>query len=159
MGESAGRRQSEARDFWDAAIRLWEESGLSVRDFCRREGLGEHSFHSWRGKLPSESSSPEAAAQVSATADVETISNARRQRRKRRRLSRPTSPEVSAVTFMPVRVLADEVIIPPSTAPSVHAADTRIEIVSDSTWRVRIPNGFDPATLDAVVTVLERRPC
>ena len=49
MDDSGGKRkQGEAREFWEAAIRLWSESGLSVREFCRREGLAEHTFFSWR---------------------------------------------------------------------------------------------------------------
>ena len=52
MDDSVGKRkQGEAREFWEAAIRLWSESGLSVREFCSREGLSEHSFYAWRRTL------------------------------------------------------------------------------------------------------------
>jgi len=33
------------------AIDTWQSSGLSVRQFCRQEGLSEPSFYSWRKKL------------------------------------------------------------------------------------------------------------
>ncbi len=56
MDESRTHRRGEARQFWSEAVRLWEESGLAVREFCRREGLEEHSLHAWRRRLPCESS-------------------------------------------------------------------------------------------------------
>jgi len=38
--ESERRRSpAEARRFWELAIDLWSSSGLSVADFCGREGL------------------------------------------------------------------------------------------------------------------------
>lgn len=51
MGESNRSKGVETREFWKEAIRLWTDSGLSVREFCRREGLTEHSFYSWRREL------------------------------------------------------------------------------------------------------------
>jgi hypothetical protein len=60
---------------------------------------------------------------------------------------------------MPVRVLGEKVsrVRSPSSETAVGASP--IEIVGASPWRVRILAGFDPTTLDAVLTVLERRPC
>jgi hypothetical protein len=46
MDESSGSKRGEAGEFWEAAIRLWTDSGLSVREFCSREGLTEHTFYS-----------------------------------------------------------------------------------------------------------------
>ena len=51
MGDSKKSKQGETREFWEAAVRLWLESGLSVREFCNREGLAEHTFYSWRRAL------------------------------------------------------------------------------------------------------------
>jgi transposase-like protein len=36
------------------AVQMQEESGLSVRKFCEREGLGEASFFAWRRKFRAE---------------------------------------------------------------------------------------------------------
>jgi hypothetical protein len=33
---------------WRDRVTRWKASGLSVRDFCRSEGLSEPSFYSWR---------------------------------------------------------------------------------------------------------------
>lgn len=51
MGGLSRSKRVEAREFWEAAIRLWDESGLSVREFCDREGLSEHTFYAWRRTL------------------------------------------------------------------------------------------------------------
>ena len=55
MGDTNKSKRGEAREFWEAAIRLWDESGLSVREFCNREGLAEHTFYAWRRALRAES--------------------------------------------------------------------------------------------------------
>lgn len=39
---------SEKEEFWRFVLTQRIESGLSVRDFCRQEGLSEPSFYSWR---------------------------------------------------------------------------------------------------------------
>jgi hypothetical protein len=33
---------------WRDRVTRWKAGGLSVRDFCRTEGLSEPSFYSWR---------------------------------------------------------------------------------------------------------------
>jgi len=48
----AKRRSSdETRRFWQMAIELQHESGLSISEFCRREGLQPASYYAWRRKL------------------------------------------------------------------------------------------------------------
>ena len=70
MDESSKSKRVETREFWEVAIRLWAESGLSVREFCGREGLAEHTFYSWRRELMPESPVPE-VNQESSAADGE----------------------------------------------------------------------------------------
>lgn len=42
------KRSAEKEAFWRLALDECRGSGLSVRAFCRREGLSEASFYSWR---------------------------------------------------------------------------------------------------------------
>ena len=70
MDESSKSKRVETREFWEEAIRLWAESGLSVREFCNREGLAEHTFYSWRRELMPESPAPEVNQESSATEAV-----------------------------------------------------------------------------------------
>lgn len=39
------------RECWEDRLRSFERSGLSVVDFCRREGVSTPSFYQWRKKI------------------------------------------------------------------------------------------------------------
>jgi hypothetical protein len=52
MASSHGpRRDPDKQRFWQARIARWRRSGLSVREFCRRESLAEPLFYAWRREL------------------------------------------------------------------------------------------------------------
>ena len=157
MDGSGRSKRVETREFWEEAIRLWTEDGLSVREFCSREGLAEHAFYSWRRALLPESPASEVNQESPVTED-EAPTDGRR-RRRRRRVAGPTGTNVSAVEFLPVRVVGDEGSRAHAASPETSAETVLIEIVGALPWRVRILAGFDPAALAAVLTVLERRPC
>jgi transposase len=50
----ARQNKEEKRAFWGMVVQMQEESGLSVRKFCEREGLGQASFFAWRRKFRAE---------------------------------------------------------------------------------------------------------
>ncbi|HVX90765.1 MAG TPA: transposase [Candidatus Paceibacterota bacterium] len=58
METKAKRRARLGVPGWRAVLRRFEESGLSVREFCEREGLGQASFYRWRKRLSDESVHP-----------------------------------------------------------------------------------------------------
>jgi transposase-like protein len=157
MDESSKSRRVETREFWEAAIRLWTESGLSVREFCSREGLAEHTFYSWRRGVLPESPASEVNHESSVTED-EAPTDGRR-RRRRRRVASPADKNTSAVEFLPVRIVGEEISLAHASPIEAAVGMSPIEIVGTSSWHVRILAGFDPAALAAVLTVLERRPC
>jgi len=41
----------DQEQFWRMAIETWQASGLSIRQFCKDEGLHEPQFYMWRKKL------------------------------------------------------------------------------------------------------------
>jgi transposase-like protein len=45
------RRDTDKQRFWQARVAKWHRSGLSVREFCRREGVSEPLFYSWRDAM------------------------------------------------------------------------------------------------------------
>ena len=51
MSAKVGRRDAEKEQYWQEKIRAAARSGLSIREFCSREGLKEGQFHSWRREL------------------------------------------------------------------------------------------------------------
>jgi hypothetical protein len=62
MAKRGGKRRDPAREkFWRRATRDQQRSGLSVRDFCRREGLKDWTFRWWRQELARRDRQPSAA--------------------------------------------------------------------------------------------------
>lgn len=47
----SGRKSAEKALRWREILRRQSESGVSVREFCRSEGLSEPSFYTWRKRL------------------------------------------------------------------------------------------------------------
>ncbi len=45
------RTQEERRQLWCKLIEQQEQSGVSVRAFCRQHGTSEYSFYHWRKRL------------------------------------------------------------------------------------------------------------
>lgn len=83
MDKSSKSKRAERRDFWEEAVRLWADSGLSVQEFCGREGLAEHTFYSWRRKLRPESIAPEIGQESPAMGACEAPTDGRRRRRRK----------------------------------------------------------------------------
>jgi transposase len=51
MSEQQKESKSDQRQFWQMVLETFKSSGLSVRQFCKQEGLTEPSFYSWRKRL------------------------------------------------------------------------------------------------------------
>jgi transposase-like protein len=93
--ESSKSKWAETREFWEEAVRLWADSGLSVREFCAREGLAEHTFYSRRRELRPEIAAPE-IGQVSSGANEHEAVTDGRPRRKRKQATADDLSEVAA---------------------------------------------------------------
>lgn len=158
MDKARKSRRGETREFWEAAIGLWTESDLSVREFCNREGLTEHAFYSWRRELMPKSPTAKASHEPSATEGSESPADGWRQHRPKP-VANSAGANASAIEFLPVRLVDEEVPCTSAACAETATGAATIEIVGAPPWRVRILAGFDPTTLDAVLTVLERRPC
>jgi transposase-like protein len=94
VDDSSKPNRGEARDFWEAAIRLWSDSGLSVREFCRREGLAAHTFYSWRRELLPDSPTSEAGQEKPADGGV-AVAAAGLGQRQRKQVAAGDIPEAS----------------------------------------------------------------
>jgi transposase-like protein len=51
MSSKQTKSNEERRQFWQMVIETWRDSGLSVSQFCKAEGLSEGTFYSWRKRL------------------------------------------------------------------------------------------------------------
>jgi transposase-like protein len=83
VDESNKSKREETREFWEEAIRLWSDSGLSVREFCAREGLAEHTFYSRRRELRPEIPTPEIDQESPAASGDEAPTVVQRRRRRK----------------------------------------------------------------------------
>jgi len=79
--EKAKRRQRLGAAGWQAALKRFDESGLSVQAFCEREGLGTASLYRWRTRLAAEPdatksamTSPNTAPRSTGFVDLGTLS-------------------------------------------------------------------------------------
>ena len=158
MQSERRRSPAEARRFWELAIDLWSSSGLSVANFCGREGLKESSFYSWQQRLRKEVSSSEIAAtptaveSTSGQAATETITAQSRRRRKR------SCRSPGAGSLVPVRLVEDAEPIA-ATEASTSRPSPPVEIILPHGIRIRVEHGCQIALLQRVLTALESRPC
>jgi transposase len=96
MAKRGGKRRDPAREeLWRQTIRRQQRSGLTVRDFCGREGLKDWTFRWWRQELARR------GRQISVSTQG----------------GQDGEPTESAPTFLPVRVVDLEAISPRPAPP------------------------------------------
>lgn len=128
--------EGSRRAFWQGHLDAWRGSGVSVRAYCRKHGLGEPSFYSWRRRLgPGGRPVSARAGDDRGHADL-----APKAGKHGRRLSG---------VFAEVRVVQD--------GPRLDAA--RVAVRLGDRREVRVWPGFDAATLVRVVAALEGSGC
>ena len=129
------RRDGAKEAYWRGHVEAHARSGLGVRAFCRERGLAENSFYAWRRELAVRDREPAAARDTT-------------------RASVSLQPASSAA-FAEVVVTAPAERLPATPAIEIILAPA----CRSQPRRVAIAPGFDPATLTAVLDVLEQRPC
>jgi transposase len=88
MVMARGQRNGVKERHWRQHVAAWRRSGLSVREYCRTEGLAEPSFYAWRRVLT------ERAALAGSAADSEAVP--------------PRRGSTAAAPFVPVRLVEDQ---------------------------------------------------
>ncbi len=110
---------------WSERVKRWKRSGLSAAEFGRREGLKAEQLYWWSWKLGASDPAPA-----------------------------PDEPR-----FLPVRVVGSLPAAPSRpaaelvTTSSSGGAAAVIEIALPNGRLVRVPPGFDPATLERVLSI------
>ncbi len=64
---------SERETFWQGVIREQESSGLAISAFCRKRGVSQASFFSWRRRLTQSDRDDTAGQFVPLTLDPQTM--------------------------------------------------------------------------------------
>jgi len=145
MKKRMRRDDPQRRQQWQAAVWQWQQSGQSVRAFCRTQGLKESAFYFWRRALAPQGPTggtcegdqqPKSKGRVAPMARVSPRRGGRRAAKDQAR-------------FLPVRVVAGV----------EQAAAGGIEIALSGGRSVRVQPGFDRQALADVVRVLEAEPC
>ena len=121
---------------WNALLNEFRRSGLTQAEFCERRGISIHSFRDWlyrlRPGLPP------------------------RRSHARHTSSTPSSTQADTPAFLSVHVR------PRSLAPvsdhQVVQPPAPLELVLSDRAHLRVPAGFDPATLHQLLDTLEERP-
>jgi hypothetical protein len=127
--------ESSRENYWSAILADFRRSGLTHVEFCQLRRVSIHSFRDWlyrlRPGLPP------------------------RRPRSDRPAPAPPTKRAETPAFLPVHVrprsaapIADHQVAPPP-AP--------LELVLSDRAHLRVPAGFDPATLHQLLDVLEQR--
>jgi transposase-like protein len=146
MRKRQRRRDGAKEAYWREQVERQVRSGLSVRAFCRERDLAENSFYAWRRELAVRDGEPTAVRTPSALQPAYS----------QQQPEKPRTPFTEVVVAVPAELRsvtpAIEIILT-SAGSSSGTPDNR------PARRIAISPGFDPATLAAVLDVLERRAC
>ena len=112
------------REEWAKRVQRWSDSDLTAKEFAAELGINARTLSYWKWKLGKEGRGEQPRTQ--------------RPRSERRDASLP------ATTFIEVT--------PP--APIWAEASSRIEVVVDERYVVRVPEMFEPSTLRLVLSTL-----
>jgi hypothetical protein len=133
MAQGRERDRGKERD-WRQVLRQWQRSGQRVRAFCVEHGLSEPSFYAWRRTIQQR--------------DQEAARGPRRHSRQAGgQVEGTDAPRCQGVAGLPAFV------------PVMIAAPAPVlEIVLRDGHLVRVPVGFDAATLRQLLAVLDEAP-
>lgn len=142
---STRKQRSQGKErFWRALLGRWRGSGLSVRAFCREQGLSEPSFYAWRRTLLARDAGAERPV-----------------------AERPVTRDGAAVRFVPVHLAPESTSetackstsLTPSATTSKSAAvedgASALELIVAGGRRLRVGPGFDGPTLRRLLALLE----
>lgn len=129
------RASIEKAEFWSFVVGEQSRSGLSVREFCRQEGVSEASLYQWRKKLAS-------------TTETAT--------------SKPVDLKLGSPEFLPVKVVPnspahltdDAGILSDNLDPSVAVFSelAALQIVTPSGYSIQVT---ETATSDLILRTLK----
>ena len=150
--------------YWSAQIALWQESGLSVRAFCKEHGVVETSFYAWRREMivrARESCSPDLSIDT-AGITPNTVKDGRgrtisvRFRQTDHRALQSQVEQKSADSpFVPLSIVPDRALETNSAISSAHV----LTLTTPSGYKISISNSDDLDLLGKILNTLEKNKC
>ena len=127
--------QSSRQLYWSAILADFRQSGLTHVQFCQLRQISVHSFRDWLYRLrPGLPPRRPRASRISQS---------------------PAPVQSDPPAFLPVHVRPRPLV--PTMDHHVSQPPTPLELVLSDRCQVRVPTGFDPATLHQLLDVLEQR--
>ena len=142
-------RDTEREAFWRLALSEQRASGLSVRAFCRREGLSQASWYAWRRTLAEREAGVVDPQPVAADVDHPSAADAPHVEADPKGEGVASSPASMGFAEVTWRDDEDE-----PTARAPRSVAWSIEVVLPAGLAMRVGDGFDAATLRRVVEAL-----
>jgi transposase-like protein len=140
-------RQRLSRQRWRELIEQQRVSGLGVLAFCQQHGLASSTFFVWKrqlkqeGVLSRDGKPPCAPSSSSKGTSVEPGAKAR-------------SSKGAASTSSAPGMAPSSTFVEVTPSPTDDTPDRPVEVVLGDAIVIRVPRGFDPATLRQVVEAL-----
>jgi hypothetical protein len=149
------KRKGPARDlkkelYWRGILRQQRRSGLTIRGFCRKQGLAEPLFYAWRRELKRRDR-PSAGARLRiGRASRPTLARPTFGRRPARSSpSKTVKPRSHGAAFIPIQ-LSDVAVSPSSEGVECHLPSGTV---------LRCPPSMEPAAVAALVRAWEQGRC
>lgn len=130
MAKAKGFR---SRKEWAGIVEKWKLSGLSVKEFCKKEGVGESRFYDARREIETNAS------------------NYSKQRRQE------NGKELSEPLFLPIKVQTNEITA--SATLSNHHSIHLMELTLSNGYSLRFPSSANTQTLVKIVNALTSMTC
>ena len=149
------QRDSIKEQFWRNALRRRERRGTTVREFCRREGLKESTYHFWRRELIRRDALSPASHRALLVRPDRILGN------RHASSGVPLTPSKAAATRRTsgMRSPRRTCCFAPVTVSAIDGAGAVAEIVLRDARVVRVARGCDRETLGMVLSILQERPC
>jgi len=128
--------QSSRELYWSGILADFRQSGLTHVQFCQLRRISIHCFRDWLYRL--RPGMPP------------------RRTRTSRRSQSASSSQFDPPAFLPVQVRPQPLMA--TIDQHLNGPAAPLELVLSDQCHVRVPAGFDPATLHQLLDVLEQRP-
>jgi transposase-like protein len=155
-------RSPAKEKYWRTQIALWQESGLSVRAFCKEHGVVETSFYAWRREMIIRARETGFTEEITEPGRMtpNTLKDGRgrtvsiRFRQTDHRALNTLVEEKSESPFVPLKLVPDE-----KHTVAAATVSQGITVTTPSGYRVSVHDSDSLNLLTKILTALENAQC